>query len=266
MIHIVKTGGKILSSAAAADTFLQNFKLLSGAKILVHGGGNKATQIAKQLGIESKMVEGRRITTSDLIEVVSMVYSGINKKLVARMQQMELDAIGLTGADLNLIEAIKRPVKEIDYGWVGDIVAVNGKRLQSLLSQDMLPIIAPLTHDKQGHLLNTNADTIASSVASALAVEGEATSLTLCFEKIGVMLDPDDDTSLIKEIDELDFDAYRAEGIIADGMIPKLHNAFEALRAGVEKVFICNPQNISSIEQPDFVGTEVVLRSTKSIA
>lgn len=266
MIYVVKTGGKVLSNAEASERFLQNFKLLKGEKILVHGGGNRATQIAKQLGIETKMVEGRRITTTEMIEVVTMVYSGINKNLVANLQRLEIDAIGLTGADLNLIEAIKRPVKKIDYGWVGDIVAVKGKRLLALLVADMVPVLAPLTHDKQGHLLNTNADTIASTVASALAVEEKATSLILCFEKIGVMLDPTDDSTVIAEIDELDFDAYRAEGIIADGMIPKLHNAFEALRAGVEKVFVCNPQNLGKAGTPEFIGTEVVLRSTKSIA
>lgn len=266
MIHIVKTGGKVLSSPDASALFMQAFKELASPKILVHGGGNRATQIAKQLGIETKMIEGRRITTSEMIEVVTMVYCGINKKLVAGMQHLGIDAIGLSGADLNLIEAIKRPVKEIDYGWVGDIVKVNSKRLQGLLAQAMVPVLAPLTHDKLGHLLNTNADTIASSVASALAQEDELVSLVLCFEKIGVMLDPNDDTSLIAELDELDFDAYRAEGIIADGMIPKLHNAFAALRAGVSKVFICNPQNLAFLGSPQFSGTEVVLRSTKSIA
>lgn len=266
MIYIVKTGGKVLSEVDAMTIFMQAFKELSDPKILVHGGGNRATQIAKQLGVETKMIEGRRITSTEMIEVVSMVYSGINKKLVASMQHLEIDAIGLSGADLNLIEAIKRPVKEIDYGWVGDIVKVNSKRLQEMLAQAMVPVLAPLTHDKLGHLLNTNADTIASSVASALAQEQELVSLVLCFEKIGVMLDPDDDKSLIQELDELDFDAYRAEGIIADGMIPKLHNAFAALRDGVSKVFICNPQNLGSIGTPQFVGTKVVLSSTKSIA
>ncbi|MEM6343414.1 MAG: acetylglutamate kinase [Bacteroidota bacterium] len=264
MIYVVKTGGKVLSSPKASESFLHNFQLLSEPKILVHGGGNRATQIAKQLGIETKMVEGRRITTSEMIEVVTMVYSGINKKLVASLQQLGVDALGLTGADLNLIEAIKRPVKEIDYGWVGDIVGVNSERLHSLLAADMTPVMAPLTHDKAGHLLNTNADTIASSVASALSEQ--ASSLVLCFEKIGVMLDPNDDSTLIPEIDELDFDAYCGEGIIADGMIPKLHNAFEALRAGVEKVFICNPQNLVKVGTTDFVGTEVVLSSAKAIA
>ncbi|MEL7531641.1 MAG: acetylglutamate kinase [Bacteroidota bacterium] len=264
MIYVVKTGGKVLSSSEASALFLQNFQQLSEPKILVHGGGNRATQIAKQLGVETKMVEGRRITTTEMIEVVTMVYSGINKNLVAKLQHLGVDAIGLTGADLNLIEAIKRPVKEIDYGWVGDIVGVNAERLHALLADNMTPVMAPLTHDKKGHLLNTNADTIASSVASALAKK--ATSLVLCFEKIGVMLDPNDDRTVIEEIDELDFDAYRAEGIIADGMIPKLHNAFEALRSGVEKVFICNAQNLVNLGSTDFVGTEVVLRSTKSIS
>ncbi len=264
MIYVVKTGGKVLSSPEASERFLHNFQLLSEPKILVHGGGNRATQIAKQLGIETKMVEGRRITTSEMIEVVTMVYSRINKKLVASLQQLGVDAIGLTGADLNLIEAIKRPVKEIDYGWVGDIVGVNSARLQTLLAAKMTPVMAPLTHDKAGHLLNTNADTIASSVASALSEQ--ATSLVLCFEKIGVMLDPNDDSTVIPEIDELDFDAYRAEGIIADGMIPKLHNAFEALRAGVEKVFICNPQNLAKVGTNDFIGTKVALSSAKTIA
>ncbi|MEL6652865.1 MAG: acetylglutamate kinase [Bacteroidota bacterium] len=266
MINVVKTGGKVLSDPQLFQYLLRSFTRLTGSKVLVHGGGNTATKMAEKLGIENKMINGRRITTDEIIDLVSMVYSGINKRLVASLQARSLNAIGLCGADLNLIEAIKRPVKEIDYGWVGDIVSVDGQRLMSLLEQDMLPVMAPLTHDKAGHLLNTNADTIAATVASAIAQCESRCRLILCFERAGVLQDPSDENSVIEEIDELDFDAYCQAGIIADGMIPKLHNAFEALRAGVEEVLICNPINIGKAEGADFVGTRVLLRSTKSIA
>jgi acetylglutamate kinase len=217
---------------------LHDFAAIQGYKILVHGGGRSATQLAARLGIESKMVNGRRVTDEETLRVVTMVYGGlINKNIVAGLQALQIDALGLTGADMNLIRSEKRPVGEVDYGYVGDVKEVNAGWLASLLRQNAVPVLAPLTHDRLGHLLNTNADTIAGETAKALATFFDVT-LVFCFEKKGVLSDENDDESLIAELDRELFRHYVEQGIIQGGMIPKLENAFEAIDAGVKHVVI----------------------------
>lgn len=212
--------------------------------MLVHGGGRSATKIASQLGIESQMVNGRRITDAEMLKVVTMVYGGlVNKNIVAGLQALQVNALGLTGADMNIMRSDKRPVKDVDYGFVGDVKEVNADVLASLIQQGIVPVLAPLTHDKQGHMLNTNADTIAGEAAKALAKYFDVT-LMFCFEKKGVLLNEDDDESVIPEIDRASFQKYVAEGIIQGGMIPKLENAFQAIDAGVKEVIITQASEI----------------------
>ena len=205
---------------------------LRGEKVLVHGGGRRATKVAAALGIESKMVNGRRITDADMLEVVTMVYGGlVNKNLVARLQAAGVNALGLTGADIDVIRSHKRPIKDgIDFGFVGDVEKANGQMLHTLINAGITPVMAPLTHDGQGHILNTNADTIAGETAKALAPYYDVT-LIYSFEKKGVLSNPDDDNSVISEITREDFERYKADGTVAGGMIPKLDNAFDAIDA-----------------------------------
>lgn len=237
-LTVVKVGGKIVEEEESLARLLKDFSQIEGKKVLVHGGGRSATKIAAQLGIESHMVNGRRITDADMLNVVTMVYGGlVNKNIVARLQSKNINALGLTGADMDVIHSHKRPVKDIDYGFVGDVDTVNGKLLASLIAQDIVPVMAPLTHDGQGHILNTNADTIAGETAKALAQYYDVT-LIYSFEKKGVLKDPDDDESVIPHINAEEFKAYVQDGTIQGGMIPKLENAFDALNAGVSKVII----------------------------
>lgn len=238
-LTIIKVGGAVVEDEAQLSQLLQDFSALDGKKVLVHGGGRRATQVASQLGIESQMVGGRRITDAAMLQVVTMVYGGlVNKNLVARLQAHGVNALGLTGADMNVIRSHKRPLKDgIDYGFVGDVDAVDGQRLSQLIDQGIVPVMAPLTHDGEGHILNTNADTIASETAKALAPYYDVT-LTFCFEKKGVLSNPDDDNSVIPTINEADFERYRANGTISGGMIPKIENALAAIRAGVHEVVI----------------------------
>ena len=225
-LTVIKVGGAVVEDEAQLSQLLQDFSALDGKKVLVHGGGRRATQVASQLGIESQMVGGRRITDAAMLQVVTMVYGGlVNKNLVARLQAHGVNALGLTGADMNVIRSHKRPLKDgIDYGYVGDVDAVDGQRLSQLIDQGVVPVMAPLTHDGEGHILNTNADTIASATAKALAPYYDVT-LTFCFEKKGVLSNPDDDNSVIPTINEVDFERYRADGTISGGMIPKIENA-----------------------------------------
>ena len=222
---------------------LRNFSAIEGRKVLVHGGGRKATKMAERLGIETKMVNGRRITDSDMLEVVTMVYGGlVNKNLVARMQANGVNALGLTGADANAIRSHKRPIKmvdgsPVDYGFVGDVDAADGHMLSRLIEAGITPVMAPLTHDGEGHILNTNADTIASETAKALADLYDVT-LIFSFEKKGVLRNPDDDDSVIATITHADFERYKADGTISGGMLPKIENALSAVDAGVSKVII----------------------------
>lgn len=237
-LTLIKVGGKIVEEAASLKQLLSDISKIDGYKVLVHGGGRSATAIAAQLGIESKMVNGRRITDEETLKVVTMVYGGlVNKQIVAGLQAIGVNALGLTGADLNYMRSEKRPVKDIDYGYVGDVKEVNADILADLISKGVVPVLAPLTHDKAGNLLNTNADTIAGEAAKALAKHFEVT-LVYCFEKKGVLLNENDDESVITEITPALFEQYVGQNIIQGGMIPKLENSFEAINAGVSEVVI----------------------------
>lgn len=243
-LTLIKVGGKIVEEPETLQHLLQDFAAIEGYKVLVHGGGRSATKLASQLGIESKMVNGRRITDAETLKVVTMVYGGlVNKNIVAGLQALNVNALGLTGADMNLIRSDKRPVADVDYGFVGDVKEVNADLLASLIKQGIVPVLAPLTHDKQGHMLNTNADTIAGEAAKALAKHFDVT-LMFCFEKKGVLLDENDDESVITELHRDTFKEYVAKGIIQGGMIPKLENAYQAIDAGVKQVVITQASEI----------------------
>lgn len=258
-LHILKIGGKVLADRQQLQAVLQDFAAINGAKILVHGGGKTGTEIAQKLGVETKMIQGRRITDSAMLEVAVMVYGGLmNKGLVAQLQALGKNALGLTGADLDIIRSIKRPIKEIDYGFAGDIVAVKDQKLKELLETDVLPVLAPLTHDGKGQMLNTNADTIASTVAQAMSPHF-GVKLIYSFEKAGVLADAEDDDSLIPQLEPKSYERYKADGVIAGGMIPKLDNAFSALESGVSRVYICKASALSNWKTPDFRGTEIFL-------
>lgn len=243
-LTLIKVGGKIVEEADTLKHLLRDFAAIEGYKVLVHGGGRSATKIASQLGIESKMVNGRRITDADMLHVVTMVYGGlINKNIVAGLQALDVNALGLTGADMNIMRSEKRPVAEVDYGFVGDVKEVNADLLATLIKQGIVPVLAPLTHDKKGNMLNTNADTIAGEAAKALAKHFDVT-LMFCFEKKGVLLDENDDDSVIPELSREEFQDYVEEGVIQGGMIPKLENAFQAIDAGVKEVIITKASEI----------------------
>ena len=245
-LTIVKVGGKIVEDQELLSTFLKDFALIAGDKILIHGGGHSATLLAEKLGIETKMVEGRRITDEEMLKVATMVYAGlVNKKIVAQLQKLKIDAIGLTGADMSLILSEKRPVKDIDYGFAGDVKNVNALAFIELLKQNYLPVIAPLTHDGNGNLLNTNADTIAAETAKALAFD-YSVRLIYCFEKRGVLLNESDEESVIPNLDIELFQQYKIEGVIKSGMIPKLDNAFQAIASGVKEVIITKASEINA--------------------
>lgn len=238
-LTVVKVGGAVVEDEAQLTQLLKDFSAIEGRKVLVHGGGRKATKMAERLGIETQMVNGRRITDSDMLEVVTMVYGGlVNKNLVARLQAYGVNAIGLTGADAGVIRSHKRPLKNgVDYGWVGDVDQVDHGTLRQLTESGIVPVMAPLTHDGEGHILNTNADTIASETAKALARDYDVT-LIFSFEKKGVLSNPDDDDSVISSITHADFERYKADGTISGGMLPKIENALAAVDAGVSRVII----------------------------
>ena len=237
-LTLIKVGGKIVEEPESLKKLLADFSSIPGHKVLVHGGGRSATALAAQLGIESKMVNGRRVTDEEMLKVVTMVYGGlVNKKIVAGLQALDVNALGLTGADLNYMRSEKRPVAEVDYGFVGDVKEVDADMLANLISKGVVPVLAPLTHDKKGNLLNTNADTIAGEAAKALARYFDVT-LMYCFEKKGVLANENDDDSVIEYINPTTFEKLVAEGVIMGGMIPKLENSFEALKAGVKQVVI----------------------------
>ncbi len=238
-LTVVKVGGAVVEDEEQLARLLNDFAAIEGNKVLVHGGGRRATKVAASLGIESKMVNGRRITDRDMLEVVTMVYGGlVNKNVVARLQANGVNALGLTGADMDVLRSRKRPVKDgIDFGYVGDVERADGKALQTLIEAGIVPVMAPLTHDGKGNILNTNADTIAGETAKALAPFYDVT-LIYSFEKKGVLANPDDDDSVIPMITPADFERYKADGTVAGGMIPKLENAFAAIDAGVGRVII----------------------------
>ena len=238
-ITVVKVGGAVVEDEAQLTQLLKDFSAISGRKVLIHGGGRRATQVAASLGIESKMVNGRRITDKDMLSVVTMVYGGlVNKNLVARLQANGVNALGLTGADVDVIRSHKRPIKDgVDFGFVGDVDKADGQMLSKLIEAGITPVMAPLTHDGAGNILNTNADTIASETAKALAPYYDVT-LIFSFEKKGVLSNPDDDNSVIPTITRADFERYKADGTISGGMLPKIENALSAIDAGVSRVII----------------------------
>lgn len=253
-LTIVKVGGKIVEEDSSLKQLLIDFGKIQGNKLLVHGGGRSATKIAEQLGIESRMVNGRRITDEDTLKVVTMVYGGlVNKNIVAGLQAIGINALGLSGADMNIMRSDKRQVKDIDYGFVGDVKEVNADLLASLISQGVVPVLAPLTHDGKGNMLNTNADTIAGEAAKALAKLFDVT-LVFCFEKKGVLMDENDDESVVPNLNRARFEELVGQKVIQGGMIPKMENSFDALTAGVKEVVITQASNLGENE-----GTHVTL-------
>lgn len=260
-LYIVKIGGHVLDDEPALQKFLKDFASIQAPKILIHGGGSIATKIGNSLGIESKYVDGRRITDGPTRDLVTMVYGGlINKQIVARLQALQCNAMGVTGADGNLLKAVKRPVKQIDYGLVGDITPedVNSTLLYFLLKQNTVPVFASLTH-AQGEMLNTNADTIASVLAISLSKHFD-TRLIFCFEKPGVLKDVSDETSVIRHLNKDLYERLLAEGSFHDGILPKLENAFAAIRSGVREVLIGEHSQLIANTGYETKGTLITLQ------
>lgn len=245
-LSIIKIGGNVINGKEELDFFLNDFAALDGLKILVHGGGRKATEIADSMGLKPLMIAGRRVTDQANLEVVTMVYAGLlNKNIVAQLQAKGCNALGLSGADANVIKAHKRIVKDIDYGFAGDIDEVENKTISLFLNAGIVPVFSAITHDNQGQLLNTNADTIAAELAKGLSEDFEV-ELIYCFEKNGVLKRIEDDTSVIESIDGKSYKEMKNQGMISEGMLPKLENCFDALRNGVERVIIGKPELISN--------------------
>lgn len=254
-LTIIKVGGKIVENSESLNSLLKDFAAVEGKKLLVHGGGRSATQMAARLGVETKMVDGRRITDEAMLEVVTMVYGGlVNKRIVAGLQALGIDAVGLTGADMNIVLSDKRKVSAVDYGWVGDVKRVNAEAVATLIESGCCPVVAPLTHDGCGHMLNTNADTMAGEMAKAMAAHYDVT-LMFCFEKPGVLADENDDSSLIPTITPAVLDDLKRRGVVSGGMIPKLDNAIACVSAGVESVVITQADRISD----PYAGTKICL-------
>ncbi|MGI4874173.1 MAG: acetylglutamate kinase [Janthinobacterium lividum] len=247
-VTIYKIGGGIIDDTTELLKFLELLAQAPGPKLLVHGGGKGASTMLRELGLVPQLVNGRRVTDAATLDIVVMFYAGkTNKQVVADLQRLGVNALGLSGADGNVIQGIKRPVRDIDYGFVGDLTAasINKNLLQNLLSSGLVPVLCPIIHDGQGQLLNTNADTIASAVAVALA-ESFAVTLHFCFERNGVLRDVNDDNSVIPQINLATYTELKQAGIIADGMLPKLENAFAALQQGVERVVIGHALQLNS--------------------
>jgi acetylglutamate kinase len=271
-LQVIKIGGNVIDNPESLQQFIADFAMLQGPKILVHGGGKIATKLAEDLGIKSKMLEGRRITDGESLKVVTMVYAGlINKNIVAGLQSENCNAIGLSGADGNMIRATRRlPQKvlsggedlgeAVDYGFVGDLdeSSIDRKGLYKLLEAGFTPVFSAITHDGKGQLLNTNADTIASAISIAMSVEYE-TSLIFCFEKAGVLMDVEDESSVIKSIDQHYYNELKLQGIINDGMIPKMDNAFEAINKGLKEVYIGKAEALPTLSNGNF-GTRLISR------
>lgn len=255
MLKVVKIGGNVVDNHSKLQDFLAGFAAMEGEKILVHGGGKIATSISAALGIETQMINGRRVTDRQTLDIVSMVYSGINKRIVATLQGLGCDAVGLCGADGAFIVSKKRSPEPVDYGYVGDPVSVNTQLAKQLAEAGYTIIAAPITYDGEGGLLNTNADTVAQTIATAMAQAGTEVELVYCFEKQGVLSDVDDDNSVIEHIEESEFARLKADGAVHGGMLPKLENAFSALAKGVKSVVICAAENIS---KPGYGGTTIV--------
>ena len=259
-LTIIKIGGNVIDDAEKLAIFLQAFADIEGYKILVHGGGKMATKLAVDMGIESKITDGRRITDIETLRIVTMVYAGlISKNLVAQLQMFGCNALGLCGADGNLIKAKKRPIKEIDFGFVGDLdeKSIEIENLNKLLEADFIPVFSAITHDGNSQLLNTNADTIASVIAVAMSNKYE-TSLVYCFEKKGVLIDVNEEHSVIKEINPMAYENLKSEGILTDGMLPKLQNAFDAIEKGVKEVYIGKADDLNSFIFGQSFGTRLI--------
>ena len=253
-LFVIKVGGAVVEVEAQLRQLLSDFRNIEGRKILVHGGGRRATAIAAKLGIETKMVNGRRVTDAEMLEVVTMVYGGlVNKTIVARLQALGIDAAGLTGADMDCIRSHRRPPVSIsgqegtlDYGFVGDVDSVSAAKIAHFIEAGITPVIAPLTHNGQGQMLNTNADTIAAEVAKGMAAEGYDVTLVYCFEKAGVLANADDETSVIPLITSDSFRQLVADGTISGGMLPKIENALAATHAGVSRVLITHSTDLTA--------------------
>lgn len=254
-LTIVKVGGKIVEDENTLHVLLRDFSMIEGRKLLVHGGGRTATQTAARLGIETRMVEGRRITDTAMLDVVTMVYGGlVNKRVVAGLQANGVNAVGLTGADMDIVRSHRRPAGKVDYGWVGDVDCVDARAVATLLEAGYCPVVAPLTHDGQGNMLNTNADTMAGETAKAMASAYDVT-LMYCFEKSGVLADADDDNSVIPTITPAVYADLKERGVVDGGMLPKLDNALSCVQAGVESVVITRADRISD----RYAGTKICL-------
>jgi acetylglutamate kinase len=252
-IHVIKIGGNIIDNPDALNSFLTSFASITGFKILVHGGGKIATQMAKNVGIETQMVDGRRVTDEKSLQIVTMVYAGwINKSIVANLQSKKCNALGLTGPDGGLIKAKKRNPIPIDFGFVGDIVGLNVKGINDLLNIGLSPIFAPITADDEGQLLNTNADTLAQSIAMGLSSDFDV-ELVYCFEKRGVLKDPAEDNSVIPMINQASYEKLKREGVVTEGMIPKLENALLAVSQGVKVVRLCHADDLNDANK----GTQI---------
>ena len=258
---IVKIGGNVIDDPHDLDSFLKEFAAIKGKKILVHGGGKIATSIGEKLGIQSQYIDGRRITDDKTIDLVTMVYGGlVNKRIVAKLQSMNCNAIGITGADGNLLPAKKRPVTEINYGWVGDVNAadINSKSWQLFLENSLNPVVSPLTHDSDGHILNTNADTIASVLAVNLS-SGYEVILVFCFEKNGVLQAVEDEHSVISKLNQEEYISLKKSNKLFAGILPKIDNAFDAINKGVKEVVIGNSSQLSSLINGES-GTKISLQ------
>jgi len=258
-LYIIKIGGNVIDNPAALDAFLKDFSNLKGNKILVHGGGKMASALSEQMGIKPVMHEGRRITDEATLKVVTMMYAGwVNKNIVAALQALNINAIGLSGADANIIQSEKRPVKNIDFGFVGDVKKLNDAAIKMLIKNKITPVVCAITHDKKGQLLNTNADTIAAELGIAMAKLYNV-QLVYCFEKAGVLKDSNNETSLIEKIDAKLYELLKKDGTIAGGMLPKIHNCFQALQKGVEAVAIMQSSKLSTLHAKKLHGTELYL-------
>jgi len=258
-LSVFKIGGKVVEDPEQLSAFLKAFSALKGNKLLIHGGGKWVTEMSQRLGIPVQMIDGRRVTDAPTLEVVKMMLAGVaNKNIVSILQGFGCNAIGLTGADGNTILAKKRPPKNgIDFGFVGDVVKVNDEAIAGLINTGLIPVFAAMTHDGSGNLLNTNADTIASTVAVGMAADFDV-ELTYCFELDGVLKDINDKTSVIANINSANFNELKSTSVISAGMIPKIDNAFDALRSGVCAVRIMNSRHLDELVSGKLVGTLIV--------
>lgn len=259
LLFVIKIGGNVIDDEKTLHSFLKDFSSIKEKKILVHGGGKIASAIGDKLGIQSKYIDGRRITNDETIDLVTMVYGGlVNKKIVAALQSLQCNAIGLSGADSNVLPAKKRPVKAIDYGWVGDVneASIKASAWQLFIDNNLVPVVAPLTHDKEGHILNTNADTMAAVLSIALSKLYNV-ELIYCFEKNGVLTNVDDEASLISELNAQTYNQLKEDKKLFAGILPKIDNAFDAVNSGVHKVIIGNSDNLLQLAKGES-GTKIV--------